>query len=219
MERYWHPIEAWECVAAGLYAERDPAGRHAEVVRAQYAEFLADDTRFAEALTRVRSEWPRSCEQFLSHDGINRIAWLGQAAMCIATGVPARYRGGFYLLSKEQRERANATAASCLRQWLDEQPFLRAMGPRERRRPHRGIRRKVRWHLMYWRERGYAHGIPEMVPQEVRERYFAPSWEAIAIAILSNDVGLLTLGFPAPYSDYYTMLKRDEFARRGDGLE
>ena len=49
---------------------------------------------------------------------MNRIAWLGQAAMCYATGVPAIYRGGFNLLSKEQQDTANETALIYLNKWL-----------------------------------------------------------------------------------------------------
>lgn len=84
----------------------------------RYAKFLKNDARFRLALQRVVTEWPISCEQFLLNDSINRIAWLGQAAMCIATGVPRKYRAGFMLLSESEQARANATANHTLRTWL-----------------------------------------------------------------------------------------------------
>ncbi len=49
---------------------------------------------------------------------MNRIAWLGQASMCIATGIPSRFRGGFYKLTEAQQARANATALEYLNRWL-----------------------------------------------------------------------------------------------------
>ena len=49
---------------------------------------------------------------------MNRIAWLGQAAMCYATGIPAAYRSGFYLLSEKQQREANETALIYLNKWL-----------------------------------------------------------------------------------------------------
>ncbi len=116
-KRLFHPWHEWECVHAGMY-QTTFEGFNADELRQRYAEFLADCGRFRSALDRVLAEWPRSCEQFLSNDGINRIAWLGQAAMCMDTGVPSRFRGGFKLLSTDQQDAANAVAAGALEQWL-----------------------------------------------------------------------------------------------------
>jgi hypothetical protein len=49
---------------------------------------------------------------------MNRIAWLEQAAMCYATGVPATFRDGFNLLSEEQQQKANEIALTYLNKWL-----------------------------------------------------------------------------------------------------
>jgi hypothetical protein len=51
---------------------------------------------------------------------MNRIAWLGQAAMCYATGVPSVFRGGFFLLSEKQQEAANRLALEYLNKWLED---------------------------------------------------------------------------------------------------
>ena len=72
-----------------------------------YAEFLSDGTKFHSAMQRVLNEWPIACEQFLSNESINRIAWLGQAAMCIETGIPCKFRYGFALLTDGQQQIAN----------------------------------------------------------------------------------------------------------------
>ena len=49
---------------------------------------------------------------------MNRIAWLGQAAMCYATGVPSKYCSGFNLLTNEQQNTANEIALIALNTWL-----------------------------------------------------------------------------------------------------
>lgn len=117
MKRIHHRWEKWECVPAGMYASIPPARMTADEACAAYAAFLQDISRFRVALARVLDEWPISCEQFLSNEGINRIAWLGQASMCIATGVPNAYRGGFKLLTQRQQQQANAAAAEFLSKW------------------------------------------------------------------------------------------------------
>ena len=50
---------------------------------------------------------------------MNRIAWLGQAACCIDSGIPAMYRGGFFLLTEDQQKEANETALVYLNKWLE----------------------------------------------------------------------------------------------------
>lgn len=87
----------------------------------EYADFLRDIPRFEDALARVITEWPISCEQFLSNDSINRVAWLGQSSMCIATGVPRVFRGGFNLLDDAEQKLANVTAFEWLNVWLQSQ--------------------------------------------------------------------------------------------------
>jgi hypothetical protein len=49
---------------------------------------------------------------------MNRIAWLGQAAMCYATGIPSTFRAGFQLLSKKQQTKANEIALMYLNKWM-----------------------------------------------------------------------------------------------------
>jgi len=118
MRRIWHPWTAWECFRAGFY--ETTCELPADDAKRAYAEFLRDTPRFEAALDRVLAEWPRSCEHFLTNESINRIAWLGQASMCIATGIPSVYRGGFRLLSDVEQKVANATAAKFLGKWQTE---------------------------------------------------------------------------------------------------
>lgn len=116
LKQIWHPWNEWECYTAGMYDGR--VDLTPDECREHYAVFLRDTPRFEAALERVLSEWPVSCEHFLSNDKINRIAWLGQASMCIATGVPSTFRAGFKLLSEDEQRTANDTAERALYKWL-----------------------------------------------------------------------------------------------------
>lgn len=117
MIRIYHHWEKWECFRAGMYETVPPPGLSADECRRAYADFLTNDARFSMAMQRVLDEWPNSCDQFLSNEDINRVAWMGQASMCIETGVPCVFRGGFKLLSKKQQDRANALAAEYVKKW------------------------------------------------------------------------------------------------------
>jgi len=119
MERIYHTWDKWECYPAGFY-ENKPKDKAltADDCREAYRSFLADLPRFRAALRRVLAEWPNSCEHYLTNESMNRIAWLGQASMCIETGIPSCFRGGFYLLSEEQQNAADLEALDALNEWL-----------------------------------------------------------------------------------------------------
>lgn len=118
MNRIYHTWDKWECYPAGFYEDHPPKGIDKNNCEGMYREFLADIQRFENALERVISEWENSCEHYLTNPNMNRIAWLGQAAMCIDTGVPSRFRGGYNLLSEDQREAADRKALEYLNKWL-----------------------------------------------------------------------------------------------------
>lgn len=118
MKRIFHPWHKWECFHAGLFETTLPSGIDSESAKLMYRDFLANDARFSNSLEMVISSWPISCDHFLSNESINRIAWLGQASMCMNTGIPMWYRGGFKMLSGAQQKVANAIADSYLKKWV-----------------------------------------------------------------------------------------------------
>lgn len=116
-ERIFHTWEKWECHKAGFYASKKE-GMTAEQCENAYADFLSNDDKFRNALEGVLNEWINSCEHYLTNKAMNRIAWLGQAAMCYATGIPSKFCSGFNLLTNEQQEIANNTALEYLNKWM-----------------------------------------------------------------------------------------------------
>jgi ParB-like chromosome segregation protein Spo0J len=117
-ERIFHEWQDWECFPAGFYGDKPPKEMTVEQCEEAYRDFLADIPRFEAALNRVISEWKNSCEHYLTNSKMNRIAWLGQSSMCIETGIPSRFCGGYNLLNEEQKRAADMKAHEYLNKWL-----------------------------------------------------------------------------------------------------
>jgi ParB-like chromosome segregation protein Spo0J len=115
--RVFHTWEKWECYRAGFFDER-PKGMTQEEGEAAYQRFLADPVQFGAALEGVITTWRFSCEHNLTNDRMNRIAWLGQASVAYALGIPSCCRGGYHLLTDAQKHAADMLALEYLNKWL-----------------------------------------------------------------------------------------------------
>ena len=116
--RVFHTWDKWECYRAGFYAEHPPEGMTQDEGEEKYREFLADSSRFEDALKTITTEWRYSCEHYLTNDRMNRIAWLGQASVAHALHIPSGCRGGYHRLTEEQKQSADALALEYLNKWL-----------------------------------------------------------------------------------------------------
>jgi len=117
IKRIYHTWDKWECYPTGFY-ESSKEGMTKDQCENEYKKFLSDLPRFAKALSRLIYEWRNSCEHYLSNENMNRIAWLGQAALCIDSGIPACFRTGYFLLSKDEQKEADELALKYLNIWL-----------------------------------------------------------------------------------------------------
>lgn len=120
MKQIWHQWDKWECTKAGFFNTEPPEGKTEEECLQAYKNFLGDLDLFESQIIRVFKEWPISCENFLSNKSINRIAWIGQASMCIYSGVPSRFKSGYHLLNEDQKFEADNLARLYLNRWLKE---------------------------------------------------------------------------------------------------
>jgi len=116
--RVYHTWDKWECYRAGFYDERPRDGITVETGEEMYREFLADEGRFRAALEVVTTSWRFSCEHYLTNERMNRIAWLGQASVAQALGLPSCCRGGYHRLTQEQKNAADTLALEYLNRWL-----------------------------------------------------------------------------------------------------
>ncbi len=117
--RILHTWDKWECFRAGFYEERPPNEMTQDQGEEAYRDFLADLERFEAALEKVTREWTFSCEHYLTNDRMNRIAWLGQASVAQALGVPSVCRGGYNMLKPKQQQAADSMALKYLNAWLE----------------------------------------------------------------------------------------------------
>lgn len=114
MRRIFHPYHLWEETRARLWAPS--ACSDSDLLNAVC--FMHDVDAWAAAMVRVTTQWKFSCEQNLSHEEHNRVAWLGQAAVCLAMGLPESVtRRAWWLLTEAQRTEANKAAELAIRQW------------------------------------------------------------------------------------------------------
>ena len=119
MQRIYHTWDEWECYPAGFYETRPPSkDMTTDQCKRTYADFLRNDTRFAKAASDVVSEWRNSCEHYLTNERMNRIAWMGQAAMCKESGVSKFFCGGYFLLSELEQKRADWIALDAINSWM-----------------------------------------------------------------------------------------------------
>jgi hypothetical protein len=116
-ERVFHTYEKWECHKAGFYASKKE-GMTAEECEKAYYTVLSNPILFGNTLDKIIVEWKHSCEHYLTNKAMNRIAWLGQAAVCYHTGVPSAFSAGWNRLNAEQQAVANQVALNYLNKWM-----------------------------------------------------------------------------------------------------
>lgn len=118
-DRIFHTYDKWECLPAGFYQTKK-AGWTDEQCKNEYLRILGNPILFDAILEKVISLWEHSCEHYLTNRSMNRVAWLGQAAVCFESGVPAVYSSGWDLLTEEQKNKADKVALNHLNKWLRE---------------------------------------------------------------------------------------------------
>lgn len=117
-KRIFHTFDKWECHKAGFYKNTKEGWTH-EQCEDEYIRILTDQDLFASILEKVTTEWVHSCEHYLTNVAMNRLAWLGQAAVCYESGVPARYSSAWARIPKADQDAANQTALNALNKWLE----------------------------------------------------------------------------------------------------
>jgi len=116
-DRIFHTYDKWECYKSGFYETKLDGFSH-EQCEQIFIDNITNNNLFKNNLNKVISEWVYSCEHYLTNKAMNRIAWLGQAAVCINSKVPSRYSSAWFKISEEDRNIANLTALDYLNKWL-----------------------------------------------------------------------------------------------------
>lgn len=116
MKRIYHHYEKWEETIAGLWAKVSNHDKEYLIKRA--LNIMQDAETWGVFMMRVVRRWVYSCEHNLSHTSHNRVAWLGQAAICLAIGACHEItKAVWWLLSEGERDAANKEAELVIAYW------------------------------------------------------------------------------------------------------
>ena len=74
--------------------------------------------------------------------------------------------------------------------------------------------KRIKQYIKNWRSRGYPDDIPDEVPQVLMKQALAPSYQAICLAILRNDMNMEALGYTPKKSKWYSAYKKVEIEER-----
>lgn len=115
-KRVYHHYLDWEEIDHNMWGVVDNKDEFIEAT----ALFMENHHEFGRYMVRVTKEWPISCENALTDPGLNKVAWIGQAACALAKGSPESItRKSWSLLSNEQRLLANKEANKAIKLWED----------------------------------------------------------------------------------------------------
>lgn len=116
MIQVFHHYSAWEDANAGMW--RSVSGVERELMVEKAVEFTGNTSLYGSWMMKVILEWPVACEQNFTNQSMNHQAWVGHAAVCLATGIPEDItREAWWKLSEQQRDEANARADEAIRAW------------------------------------------------------------------------------------------------------
>jgi hypothetical protein len=116
MKKKWHHYLKWEDYQAGMY--RTLSGEAKALALQDAIEFTGNAELYGDWMLHVVERWPICCEHNLTERGMNRQAWIGHAAACMARGLPEDItRAAWSQLTDKQRDDANAKADLAIQLW------------------------------------------------------------------------------------------------------
>lgn len=116
IRKIWHHYLKWEDYQNGMY--RTLSGDEKREYLKTATDFTGNAELYGSWMLKVLEAWPVSCEQNLTDTGMNRRAWVGHAACCLATSCPEDItREAWGSLTQQQQDDANAKADQAIAIW------------------------------------------------------------------------------------------------------
>jgi len=115
MKQVYHHYSLWEDYKNGMYnkAIDDKAKMLDKAI-----DFTGNCNLYGHWMLEVIKIWNISCEHNLTNLSINRKAWIGHAACCMAIGCPEHItREAWGFLSEKQQKDANDKADYAIMKW------------------------------------------------------------------------------------------------------
>lgn len=118
MKRIYHRFDLWEDYKFGMW--RKVSFKEEKYFLDAAIVFTGDAELYGKYMIRAINEWPYGCEHNLSCTGMNRQAWIGHAATCIAIYCPEYItRLAWHQLTQKQQDDANEKADIAIKTWED----------------------------------------------------------------------------------------------------
>jgi len=116
LKRVYHPYWLWEEYHAGMW-KKAHAKEEAGLLQTAI-EFTGNAELYGRSMIEAVHLWPWSCEHNLTCKSMNRQAWIGHAACCIAIACPEYItRLAWHTLSQKQQDDANSKADTAIEYW------------------------------------------------------------------------------------------------------
>lgn len=115
-KRIYHPYTRWEDYPAGFYDNCTGDAKKEKIEKV--LEMFNSESLTKEYMNLVISEWTYSCEHNLTNNGMNKVAYLGQAACCLYYRIPSTVTmEAWSLLEKSVRDRSDKIAKEIINLW------------------------------------------------------------------------------------------------------
>lgn len=122
MKRMYHSWDKWEDYKYGFY---DGKIKSKENMINNCKGLFQNLNLFEECLKTIILNWKFSCEHNLSNPGLNKVAYLGQAACALKFEAPNSVsRIGYNILSEKEKNEADKLAMNYLKKWESKYEFI-----------------------------------------------------------------------------------------------
>jgi len=119
MKRIYHNHELWEEVKYNMYGSINPVNKDLIVNRVIF--FFRNEGLIRKYMLYVIKNFKYSCEHNLTNVNMNRVAWLGQAAVAAWNKIPEDItRIAWNYLTESEMSRANKIAQDYISYWEEE---------------------------------------------------------------------------------------------------
>jgi hypothetical protein len=117
MRQVYYPYDMWEEVNHGMYKTVDDKDKQNLIDKAIF--LLSDPQELKKQMKLTTVFYKNSTERKMTCRGLNKQAWLGQAACCLKYSVPEDVtKEAWSLLTDEQRVEANRVADIVATEWV-----------------------------------------------------------------------------------------------------
>lgn len=116
IKRIHHHWDKWEDYKAGFY--NNLSGKEKEGMIEKVVELFSDYELTEKYMGKVIKDWYFSCEQNLTNNGMNKVAYIGQAACCLYANIPATITmEAWSLVPEDKKSQADMIAERKLKEW------------------------------------------------------------------------------------------------------